>query len=73
MLYEGNFIKNTYKNKQKHPMKSKVLLQKAKIYIKNNYLCKKVDFFTAKVYNYAYRMNIFSKSFALVYGGNKNG
>ena len=54
-------------------MKSKVLLQKAKNYVKNNYLCKKVDIFAIKVYNYAYRMNIFAKSVALMYGGNKNG
>ena len=31
---------------------------------------KKVDFFTLKVYNYAYRMNIFAK---VANGGNKNG
>ena len=37
---------------------------------KRNYLFKKVDIFEFKVYNYAYRMNIFAKA---ANGGNKNG
>jgi len=40
--------------------------------IKKNNFCKTVDFFNAKVYNYAYRMNIFTRA-QLLNGGNKNG
>ena len=49
------------KNTQKTLTNQGILLQKGENEQKTNYLFKKVDFFALKVYNYAYRMNIFAK------------
>ncbi len=52
---------NPLKNTQKTPVNKAVLLQKVENHQKAKYLFKTVDFFVIKVYNYAYRMNIFAK------------
>lgn len=38
-----------------------ILRQFGENFTKDNYLNKSIDFFYAKVYNYAYRMNIFAQ------------
>ncbi len=49
------------KNPQKNCPENLVLLQKVENLHNENYLFKSVDIFSAKVYNYAYRMNKLTK------------